>query len=110
MTELGYLELIVGLKASSRTPEERAAMWRETLSWQVEQRITKLQAIAQEHGIDTAQSLWLISLAEKAYLRPPKPKAGRPRGSTKKVGGFELVKAVESNQRPEHPSIRKTCV
>jgi hypothetical protein len=107
-TELEGLELVVGLLAHGRAPEERAAIWREARCWQLEHKIAKLRAIAQEQGIDTTHRDWLISLAEKAYLQPPKRKRGRPRGSTKIVGGIELVKAIELNRRL-HKSVLQTC-
>jgi hypothetical protein len=111
--------LILGLLAHRKTPEGRTAIWREADAWVIDQKIAKLVLLAQRHGFYGAKdSGWLLALrlAEERFdgFRvvdgPPKKarKVGRPLGSTK-IGGIELVKAVESARRANDCGIKEAC-
>jgi hypothetical protein len=113
--------LLLALLGSKKSPEERSAMWREADLWVMEQRLAKLRLIAQRYGIDvTTDGPWLLltllRLAEERFegLRvvddasPRRRRRGRPRGSTK-IGGLDLVKAIDSARLPDDRRLLDAC-
>jgi hypothetical protein len=111
--------VVLGLLGSRKFPEERSAIWREAELWLIEQRLAKLRLVAQRYGIAVGtDGAWILAtalqLAEERFegLRvvdaSRKMRRGRPVGSTK-IGGLDLVKAIEAGRRTDDRCLLDIC-
>jgi hypothetical protein len=110
--------VVLGLLGSRKFPEERSAIWREAELWLIEQRLAKLRLVAQRYGIAVGtDGAWILAtalqLAEERFeglrvVDAPRKRRGRPVGSTK-IGGLDLVKAIDFARLPDDRRLLDAC-
>jgi len=111
--------LLVALMSNGKSPEAQAAMWRAADTWPIQEKYRKLGLLACRYKIDVSSNdgwiLLALRLAEEIYegfrvVEVPQPakRRGRPSGSTK-IGGLDLVKAVELAKLPTDRGILDAC-
>jgi hypothetical protein len=110
--------VLLGLLGSRKSPEERSAIWREAELRLIEQRLAKLRLVAQRYGIAVGtDGAWILAtalqLAEERFeglrvVDAPRKRRGRPVGSTK-IGGLDLVKAIDFARLPDDRRLLDAC-
>jgi len=96
--------LSIALTFHGHPEPEMAAIWREVEQWVLNEKIKKLQLLARRYDIDLTEGSGFARLAFRiaeeciegfrVVDQRPRARKGRPAGSTK-VGGLDLVKAIE---------------